>query len=370
MIDPDPVADPVADPVSEARLPVPLISFVLPVFNVAGYLADCLDSIMCQAGVNIEIIAVNGGSTDRSAKILDDRAMTDARLRVVHLGRIGPGPARNAGVERATGQYIWFVDGDDVVTAGSLSAIADSLERLTPDALMIDFEFLYPNGKVKPSYGRALLDGAPAGCFRFMDQLWLIDLTMTCWSKVIRREFLESADVAFGTGIHEDVPVSSAILLGADKISVLNRVCYRYRKRRRGSFMFTTTGKHFDIFGSYHQVLDIVAKRSADGNCSVSDPMPAIFFDRAIWHYSTILGSGGIGVGPLGIGGLVPRRRRHEFFSRMHEDFVRYKPPGYQPRGGARGKKFSLIEQNAYWTYSFLEPLNMLRVWLLRFVRR
>jgi CDP-glycerol glycerophosphotransferase len=94
----------------------------------------------------------------------------------------------------------------------------------------------------------------------------------------------------------------------------------------------------------------------------VSDALRAAIFERAIWHYSTVLETTGPGVGPVGLPGLVPRAERHRFFRRMHEDFARYRPAAYQHPPGPRGAKLRLVERNAYWTYSLLEPLNQARV--------
>ena len=97
--------------------------------------------------------------------------------------------------------------------------------------------------------------------------------------------------------------------------------------------------------------------------CRPASRVRAAVFERAIWHYTTVLQATGPGIGP---GGLVPRPVRREFFARMHADFVRYRPPGYRHPPGARGIKFRLVERNAYWTYSVLEPVNELRVLLAR----
>ena len=193
---------------------------------------------------------------------------------------------------------------------------------------------------------------------------------MTVWSKVIRREFLLGLQVPFPDGIHEDVPVSCAALLSAAKISVQSRVCYRYRQARRGSFMIQSTEAHFDIFRSYREVFDLVAKRQADGDPAITGPVATALFERAIWHYTTILGNGGWGIGRMGGSGLVPRRLHRRFFSTMHEDFLKYRPDGYRFPGGARGAKFRLIERDAYWIYAVLEPVNRMRVRLQQALRR
>jgi CDP-glycerol glycerophosphotransferase len=346
----------------------PLISVIIPVYQVRDYLPGCLDSVLGQPFADIEVIAVDGGSTDGSSDILDDLAAQDERLRVLHLGRSGPGAARNAGLQQATGEYVWFVDGDDALASGSLAAVAQRLRGEHPDLLLLDFEYWFPDGRTRPSPGLALLRALPAGPLTLTQQPALLSLTMTVWSKVIRREFLLAVTAPFPdgkpfpAGIHEDVPVSCVALLSAAGISVLARVCYRYRQARRGSFMIQTTGAHFGVFRSYRQVFELVAKRQADGDPAITGPVLAALFERAIWHYATILGTGGWGIGPAGRGGLVPRRLHHRFFTMMHQDFVRYRPDGYQQPGGARGAKFQLIERDAYWTYSVLEPVNRLRV--------
>jgi CDP-glycerol glycerophosphotransferase len=185
---------------------------------------------------------------------------------------------------------------------------------------------------------------------------------MTAWSKIVRRGFLAAGGIRFPKGIHEDVPVSCAALLGAQRISVLDRACYRYRQARPGSFMAQSTSEHFDVFRSYRGVLDQAAKRQADGDPALTPALRAVLFERAIWHYAAILGTGGWGIGRAGTSGLVPRGEHRRFFAMMSEDFAKYRPEGYRFPAGARGAKLRLIARNAYWRYSLLEPANRLRV--------
>ncbi len=343
------------------------ISVVIPVRNVQDYLPGCLTSILAQAGPELEVIAVDDASSDRSGEILAARARQDARLRVLRLDRPGgPGNARNAGLELATGDYVWYVDGDDLIADGAVGAIAARLAEDHPDVLLIDYEDLYPDGSSAASPGAALLRSAPAGTFTVASQPQLLALTMTAWSKVISRGFLLGVGAVFPAGIHEDVPITCAMLLAAGRISALDRVCYRYRRRRPGSFMTTTSTDHFAIFAAYRQVLDNYAKWQADAGAAATPALAAALFERAIWHYSTVLQTAGSKAGPSG--GLVPRRLRRQFFARMHADFTRYRPPGYRLPPGARGAKFRLIERGSYRTYELLEPLNRARVAARRLV--
>jgi len=302
---------------------------------------------------------VDDASPDGSGRILDSWAGLEPRLTVVHLVRnAGPGIARNIGLARATGCYVWFVDGDDVLPAGALTAVSARLVRDQPDVLLIDYEERYPGGRIKPSRGGSLLRASPAGPFSLADAPHLINLTMTSWSKLFRRDFLRDLDEPFRPGIHEDIPVTCAALL-AGRISALDRVCYCYRRSRRGSFMATTSTEHWAVFGAYEEVLDRLRKLfdSADPVATVA--VQSALFERAIWHYGAVLGSG-----------LVPRADRARFFDRMHTDFLQYRPSGYRMPTGARGIKFRLIEQGAYHTHELLEPVNRFRVAAGRRLRR
>ena len=92
---------------------LPLISVIIPVYNVVSYLRECLDSVVKQTYAQLEIILIDDGSTDESGAICDYYASVDQRIRVLHQKNAGLGPARNAGLDICTGAYITFVDSDD-----------------------------------------------------------------------------------------------------------------------------------------------------------------------------------------------------------------------------------------------------------------
>ena len=329
---------------------MPLISVVIPVHGVEDYLDRCLDSVLGEPAPWLEVIAVDDASPDGCGVIL--AARHDPRLRVITTpAAVGPGPVRDLGAKEATGEYVWFVDGDDELAQGALAAVAGALTRLRPDVMIVDFESLYPDGTTSPSGGARYLPGPETGSLA--DHPALIHLTMTAWSKVFRRDFLAGLGISFGSSgpaPHEDVPVSTMALLTAERIGVLNRVCYRYRRARRGSYLAAASVANFNIFDAYQQVFDYLAERT-DVRAPVTPAVYAAVFERAIWHYSTLLP-------------LVPRRRRREFFHRMSADFRRWRPGGYRFPPGLRGVKFRLAARDAYWAYSLLDPVNRLRVGL------
>jgi hypothetical protein len=112
--------------------------------------------------------------------------------------------------------------------------------------------------------------------------------------------------------------------------------------------MAATSDRHFDILTAYAQIFT---------ERTVVPPVRDAVFERAIWHYTTVLP-------------LVPRSSRREFFRRMTRDFRRWRPDGYAFPRGARGAKLRLVGRGAYRTYTLVEPLNRLRVALRSAVRR
>lgn len=117
----------------------PVFSILVPVFDVAGYLGECLDSVLAQTFIDWEAVCVDDGSTDGSGAILDGYAARDARFKVIHQENKGVSAARNAALEVACGEWIIFVDADDLLRVDALADIAGIVE-VHPEVRQIFFE--------------------------------------------------------------------------------------------------------------------------------------------------------------------------------------------------------------------------------------
>jgi CDP-glycerol glycerophosphotransferase len=349
---------------------MPTISVIITVHGVADYLDRCLDSILSQGGAEaqVEFIVVNDASPDRSGAIL--AGWHDPRLTVIRTASVvGPGRARELGAKGATGEYLWFVDGDDELADGALAAVAASLDRLHPDVLNVNYENIFVGGTVTPSGTNLSVPEVTT----IAESPVLLDVTMSMWNKVFRRDFLADLGVPFGPGIYEEIPVALTALLTAPRVGVLDRVCYRYRRSRSGSFMGTISDRHFDIFASYESFFNLLSERSmaslpgissapGDGSArtelahSLTPAVRAALFARTIRHYVFALPK-------------VPRSRRRDFFRQMTHDYRRWHPEEFTVLPGAHGVELRLIGRGAYRTYSALIPLNRLRLALRRRLR-
>lgn len=229
-----------------------LISVIVPVYNVEKYLSECLLSLKNQTYKNIEIIMVNDGSTDGSANICREFCDCDNRFSLIEQANQGLGAARNAGIDRAAGKYLCFVDSDDLVHE---------------DYIMIMYQNLIAYGADISMCGYIKFDDEEGGCPKdsgdnspyIYNRAQLIDdlattgpdnrsepLVIVC-DKLISADFFKH--VRFPNKLHEDEFIAHEYILGGYKIVRTDKALYFYRQRS-----MSITGKngadnfrHFDI---------------------------------------------------------------------------------------------------------------------------
>ena len=110
-----------------------MLSVIVPVYNIKDYIKASAESVLNQGFKNLELILVDDGSTDASGDICDELALADDRVKVIHKPNGGLSDARNAGIHAATGEYISFLDGDDLYAKGTLSGIMGLLVQKSPE---------------------------------------------------------------------------------------------------------------------------------------------------------------------------------------------------------------------------------------------
>ncbi|WP_217145438.1 bifunctional glycosyltransferase/CDP-glycerol:glycerophosphate glycerophosphotransferase [Streptomyces sp. AC627_RSS907] len=316
---------------------MPKLSLVVPVYKVQGYLPECLDSVLGQDCTDFEIIAVDDCSPDGSGAILDEYAKRDSRIHVIHLTEnVGLGRARNAGLEKATGEYVLFLDSDDTLSDGALSAIRDRLEATgNPEILVFDYARTYWDGRRRPNMRADLLKEEGPDVFSLDERPRLLDLLQIVWNKAYRRDFVTRTGLTFPPGYYEDAPWTFCSLISAERIAVLDRVCVHYRQRREGgNILKTVSRKHFDVFDQYRRVFDYL-----DAHQELAQWRGPLF-RKMVDHYLTILERPG----------RLPQDARAEFFHRAAADYRARVPKGFSRPLGGRGHKYGILERDAYAT--------------------
>lgn len=233
---------------------MPKISVIMPVYNVANYVGNCLDSITSQTLYDIEIICVNDGSSDNSLEILNTYAQKDKRIIVINKKNEGSGIARNTGLKIATGEYIHFIDSDDwldndkVLAEIYKKASAEKLDILVFGGLSCYTE---DNGKIHKSKGGYSLKSLPLkyqrGIYSYKDiKKDIFKFPSTAWTKLYRREFLTQNNIVFqNLGVGQDQLPFFHSMITAQRIAVLNKCLYCYRKNRPNSAMTVKKKKNF-----------------------------------------------------------------------------------------------------------------------------
>ncbi|MFF4898246.1 CDP-glycerol glycerophosphotransferase family protein [Streptomyces sp. NPDC001068] len=292
---------------------MPRFSLIVPCYRVQGFLRECLDSVLEQSFDDIEVIAVDDRSPDGSGAILDEYAVRDPRVRVLHLPEnAGLGRARNAGLPHATGDFLLFLDSDDTLAPGALRAIADRLaESGDPDVLVFDYARTYWWGGTRRN-ARAELLSATDGVFTAAERPEILDLLMVVWNKAYRREFVAEHGFLFPPGYYEDTPWTFPVLMTAGTIATLDRICLNYRQRRQGNILSTTSRKHFDVHDQYRRVFGYV------------DSRPELAGWRPYLHRK--MGEHCLDI--LAKPDRLPPAARGEFFRRTAELYREYRPPG------------------------------------------
>lgn len=238
----------------------PLISIIVPVYNVGEFITECLESIRFQEYQNIEVIVIDDGSTDDSPEICDAYAELDKRFKVIHQNNLGVNQARKNAVDYASGEYIGFVDGDDFIEPEMYRRLVDEIK----DAEIVICQKKIVNGissscenAVVPSgmyektgkyneLGNVLFsakDGNGEGIsLNLYDKLFL--------SRIIKQEIKK---VDSRLRLCEDVCCVVPCILEAQKISVVNSPLYNYRIREKSACRVIDTYyiEQFSIFYNY-----------------------------------------------------------------------------------------------------------------------
>ncbi len=327
---------------------MPRFSVIVPAYRVQDYLPECLDSVLGQSYADFEVIAVDDRSPDASGAILDQAALGDERVRVVHLPEnVGLGRARNAGLEHATGEYVLFLDSDDSFTPGLLQAVQDRLRECgDPDVLVYDYARSYADGRQVRANSAAVFGRGGPAVFDLDQRPDLLELLQVVWNKAYRRDFVTEQGLTFPAGFYEDTPWTYPALLSAARITLLDRVGVHYRQRDEGgNILATPSRRHFDVFDQYDLVFAFL-----DGRPDLERWRPVVF-GRMLHHLNTVITRPG----------RVPPADRREYFRRAAQHCARLRPAGYRPPAGVSDVRLELLSQGRYTSYQALRALARTR---------
>lgn len=229
----------------------PKISIIIPVYNIQDYLGYCIDSILQHIGTEVEVILVDDGSTDKSGNICDLYAK-NPHIRAIHQNNQGVSVARNNGLKVANGEYIYFVDGDDILAPNALRSILDKIATSKADVICGTYIKFFNPDKI-PSRNKVDADiiqkvesrnGHEALVEMMKNDIFLPNMS----TNVFRRSLFYKNHVQFEPGVvsTEDLNCGMKLYTLSNKIAVLEDPIYYYRQSRRGSATGTASKKRVE----------------------------------------------------------------------------------------------------------------------------
>jgi len=273
---------------------IPLVSIVVPIYNVENYLHSCLESIFSINSNQFEVILINDGSTDNSGEIAALFAAKYAdKSRLIRQTNAGISASRNRGLELARGEWIIFIDSDDLIEPKGMKAVFDALHEFDGDVLAFDWcKYVDGSGKLveksackNPLINAEIVDGqlymskqVESGILSFV----------TVWDKAYRRKTIMENGVEFIPGrMHEDIAFTFQLFLHDIKVKYLDVFVVYYRINRQGSIMTEyNRGKYQHILRNVEFLLNELSNKKITEKC---------FYDYLVFLVGTV-SKGGVNV--------------------------------------------------------------------------
>lgn len=256
------------------------LSIIIPCYNVEKFVQKCTESVLVQKGLDFEIILVNDGSKDNTLHILENLAQTDSRIKVINQENQGLSGARNTGIEKATGEYIMFVDADDWLESNAFDIISKNFNnedlfcfsynrvfdnKITPRDLKIEgsFDANFIQRRMVGLIGKELSDPSQA------------DSLVTVWGKIYKSDFIKKNNIQFvETNIfgNEDAFFNIQYLEFASNSKVLNLPLYNYRKNNYLSYTNLYKPYLFQQWKTlYQKISEIISNKNIDFQKALSN---------------------------------------------------------------------------------------------------
>ena len=214
----------------------PLVSIIVPIYNVEPYLNKCIDSIINQTLTNIEIILVNDGSTDNCGKIIDEYAKKDNRIIAIHKENGGQASARNMGLDVARGTYIGFVDSDDWIELDMYENLYNSIETYDADISVCGRQLYLENGNLinKINIEDEFINLYKSNLKDYVSEKLFYKHTVVVWNKLYKRKVIEENNIRFEDVSYvgsEDALFNYSVLCHAEKIKSIDKIYYNQLAR-------------------------------------------------------------------------------------------------------------------------------------------
>lgn len=238
----------------------PKVSVIIPVLNSEAFLKECLDSVVAQTYRHLEIIVVDDGSTDKTPLIARHYADIDKRVIIVQSDGRGPGGARNVGLEHSTGEWIVYVDGDDVLMPRGVETLLNSAVATNCLVACGNFTRIFTPERTATKCGKESKPTSLSAEQAVVDMLHQRRISSAPWAKIFNRNLKDClhfpADIYF-----EDLDIMYRVFMNAGRVAVTKQVVYFYRPNP-ASALGTFSPRRFDVLDVTDRIEQWASERS------------------------------------------------------------------------------------------------------------
>lgn len=207
----------------------PKISVIVPVYNVEKYLCSCIDSILAQTFTDFELLLIDDGSRDKSGEICDEYANKDCRVKVFHKENGGVSSARNLGIDESKGEYLFFVDSDDIISSFYIEMFVNYIKK--NDSVCVVCKYTNRLSLLKNQIDSIKTKEMTSS--EFLDEIWISEgkLDGYLWNKMFKRKILIDLNIRFDekVSIWEDMLFVVEYFVNISTVVFVDAVLYYYR---------------------------------------------------------------------------------------------------------------------------------------------
>ncbi len=233
---------------------LPEVSIIIPVYNIENYIENCLESVLSQSSGQTEIICIDDGSTDSSAEKIKAMARNDSRIVYIHQENSGVSAARNTGLEAATGEYIFFLDGDDYLHTQAIEILLDCARKTGADMICSDYVITERKDCESVRYTDYSDSDTDFDTLFFKGN----KLGKCCFAKLIKSDVAKQARFFEGVAMGEDGCYVVMLLNGNISVRVVDKPLYFYYVRQGSATKSALSAKKLTIVNAYDRLCDYV----------------------------------------------------------------------------------------------------------------
>ena len=265
-----------------------MVSLIIPVFNVEGYLEECLESIIEQSFSDYEVIIVDDGSTDKSREIIKTYEKKFNKIKILLQGNKGVSEARNLALKHAMGEYVLYIDSDDFLKSNMLEVMVNKANKTKADIIICNYILYYgDNNENNRVANQNNLEDNIYSSNDVIDMMLNFKIQGQLWNKLFKRSLLLENNFEFEKGRYiQDIFPVFKVINKSEKIGFINEALYYYRQRDTSTVYKKNIKLVEDYYHAMYSIIEYIIENNLKVNANSFKVFRASVFSYFIYHYT------------------------------------------------------------------------------------